>query len=224
MEKNSHVAGPSGPPPPKQTPIEKQVQTLVENIQELTRQNQILMEKFICQETNIEREVVSPKDGEESRKKHKDETKGVSHKPHARTIATKTTVKWGDELREVKVQIGEIQDAVKSKNTKNLDCLVHKTDSPFTGDMVSYPLPSKFRTPQLESFDGSKDPLDHLESFKTMMCLQGVPDEIMCRAFPITLKGLARIWFKKLPPGSISTFIQLSKHFVNHFIGGQRHG
>uniref|UniRef100_A0A2N9HFN3 RNase H type-1 domain-containing protein n=1 Tax=Fagus sylvatica TaxID=28930 RepID=A0A2N9HFN3_FAGSY len=189
MEKNLHVAGPSGPPPPKQTPIEKQVQTLAENIQELTRQNQILMEKFICQEANIEREVVSPKDGEESRKEHKDETKGESHKPHARTIATETTVKWGDELREVKVQMGEIQDAVKSKNTKNLDCPVHKTDSPFTGDMVSYPLPSKFRTPQLESFDGSKDPLDHLESFKTMMCLQG-----------------------------------LSKHFVNHFIGGQRHG
>ncbi len=191
MEKNLHVAGPSGPPPPKQTPIEKQVQTLAENIQELTRQNQILMEKFICQEANIEREVVSPKDGEESRKEHKDETKGESHKPHARTIATETTVKWGDELREVKVQMGEIQDAVKSKNTKNLDCPVHKTDSPFTGDMVSYPLPSKFRTPQLESFDGSKDPLDHLESFKTMMCLQGVPDEIMCRAFPTTLKGPA---------------------------------
>ena len=50
MEQNSHVAGPSGPPPPQlpeQTPIEKQVQTIVENIQELMRQNQILMEKFI---------------------------------------------------------------------------------------------------------------------------------------------------------------------------------
>ncbi len=46
----------------------------------------------------------------------------------------------------------------------------------------------------------------------------------MCRAFPTTLKGPARIWFKKIPPRSISTFIQLSKHFVNHFIGGQRHG
>jgi hypothetical protein len=50
MEQNSHVAGLSGLPPPQlpeQTPIEKQVQTLVENIQELMRQNQILMEKFI---------------------------------------------------------------------------------------------------------------------------------------------------------------------------------
>uniref|UniRef100_A0A2N9H5N8 Uncharacterized protein n=1 Tax=Fagus sylvatica TaxID=28930 RepID=A0A2N9H5N8_FAGSY len=66
------------------------------------------------------------------------------------------------------------------------------TDSPFTKMVISFPLPSKFRMPSLEIFDGSKDPLDHLESFKTVMCLQGVPDEIMCRAFPTTLKGPAR--------------------------------
>ena len=46
---------------------------------------------------------------------------------------------------------------------------------------------------QIESYDGVKDPLDHLETFKTLMHLQGVPDEIMCRAFPTTLKGATRI-------------------------------
>ena len=45
--------------------------------------------------------------------------------------------------------------------------------------------------PQVESYDGIKNPLDHLETFKTMMHLQGVPDEIMCRAFPTTLRGAA---------------------------------
>ena len=78
--------------------------------------------------------------------------------------------------------------------------------------------------PSLENFDGTKDPLDHLESFKTMMCLQGVSNKIMCRAFPTTLKGPARIWFKKLIPGSVGSFAQLSHSFFNHFIGGQRCG
>ncbi|XP_065632979.1 uncharacterized protein LOC136068963 [Quercus suber] len=55
------------------------------------------------------------------------------------------------------------------------------------------------------------------------MHLQGVPDEIMCRAFPTTLKGPARVWFSKLPPNSVSSFGELSKLFVNNFIGGQRH-
>ena len=45
----------------------------------------------------------------------------------------------------------------------------------------------------------------------------------MCRAFPTTLKGLARVWFSKIPPNSISSFEELSKMFVNNFIGGQRH-
>ena len=64
--------------------------------------------------------------------------------------------------------------------------------------------------PQVEAYDGSKDPLDHLESFKTLMHLQGVADKIMCKAFPITLKGLVRIWFSRLMPNSIITFKKLS--------------
>ena len=55
------------------------------------------------------------------------------------------------------------------------------------------------------------------------MHLQGVPDEIMCRAFPTTLKGLARVWFSKIPPNSVSSFKELNKLFVNNFIGRQRH-
>ena len=43
------------------------------------------------------------------------------------------------------------------------------TDSPFTATVNSDPLPSKFRMPQIDSYDGVKDPLDHLETFKTLM-------------------------------------------------------
>ena len=77
--------------------------------------------------------------------------------------------------------------------------------------------------PQMENYDGSKDPLDHLESFKTLMHLQGVPDEIICRAFPTTLKGFARIWFNRLAPNSIDTFKELSAQFASHFIRGHRY-
>ena len=45
----------------------------------------------------------------------------------------------------------------------------------------------------------------------------------MCRAFPTTLKGLTRVWFSKIPPNLVSSFKELSKLFVNNFIGGQRH-
>ena len=45
----------------------------------------------------------------------------------------------------------------------------------------------------------------------------------MCRAFPTTLKGPARIWFSRLTPNSINTFKELSAQFTSHFIGGHRY-
>ena len=77
--------------------------------------------------------------------------------------------------------------------------------------------------PQLETYGRSKDPLDHLESFKTIMHLQEMANEIMCKAFSTTLKGLTRIWFSNLMSNSISTFKELSAQFTSHFIGGHRY-
>ena len=74
-------------------------------------------------------------------------------------------------------------NALKGRVSSDLENLVNKTNSPFTLSDNSFPLPQKFRMPQIESYDGVKDPLDHLETFKTLMHLQGVLDEIMCRAF-----------------------------------------
>lgn len=58
----------------------------------------------------------------------------------------------------------------------------------------------------METYDGTKDPLDHLNSFKTLIHLLGVLDEIICRAFLTMLKRLARVWFNKITLNSISKF------------------
>ena len=55
------------------------------------------------------------------------------------------------------------------------------------------------------------------------MQLQGVLDEIICRAFPTILKVPTRIWFSRLTPNSISTFKGLSAQFASHFIGGHKY-
>ena len=55
------------------------------------------------------------------------------------------------------------------------------------------------------------------------MHLQMTLDEVMCRAFPTTLKGAARVWFSKIPPSTITNFEQLNRSFVRHFIRGQWH-
>ena len=110
---------------------------------------------------------------------------------------------------------------MKDKGGENLDGMILRTDSPFANEVMNHPLPPKLCLPQLESYDSSKDPLDHIESFKMLMLLQMTPDEVICRAFPTTLKEAARVWFNKIPPGTIVDFEQLSKGFVCHFMGGK---
>ena len=88
-----------------------------------------------------------------------------------------------------------------------------------TAPVTSFLLPTKSCMLQIEAYDESKDPLDHLESFKTLVHLQGVPDKIICQAFLTTLKGLARVWFNRLTHNAISTFKELSAQFASHFIG-----
>ena len=103
-----------------------------------------------------------------------------------------------------------------------MDRMAKRTDSPFTMAVLECPVPSKFRLPQLEPFDGLKDPLDHLNTFKTTLGLQEPPDKILCRSFPTTLKGIARERFTKLPTLSIDNFEQLGSSFLRHFVGEQR--
>ena len=114
----------------------------------------------------------------------------------------------------------EIKDSIKRTNYVN--DLVHKIDSPFIASITSHPLSSKFKMPTLDSYDGTRDPCDHIATFKTTMHLEGVLDEIMCKAFPTTMKGLARVWYSKLLPNTITSFQELSKLFINNFVGGQR--
>ena len=218
--------------------LARQSATNRKKIQELTKQNQELISLL-----HLRGEIPNPGQGwndrdgprnEEGRNQHQDQNdKGSSANQNrepppsqvadpTRSAADARATKLEEELKEMREQMKEMKSQVKAKAAKNLDILIHCTESPFTKRVDEYPLPPKFKVPQLETFDGFKDPLDYLDSFRTIMHLQGVSDKIMCRAFPTNLRGLARIWFNQLETGSIDTFAQLSQAFIDNFIGGRR--
>ena len=82
-----------------------------------------------------------------------------------------------------------MKNSLKAKAAHNLDNLVHQADSPFIPRITNFPLLARFKVPPLENFDGINDPFNYLEAFKTIMQLQAIPEEIMCRAFPMDLRG-----------------------------------
>ena len=76
-----------------------------------------------------------------------------------------------DILKEMRKEMDELRNAIKEKINRSLDKMVRRTESPFTMVVLECPIPSKFRLPQLKPFDGLKDPLDHLNTFKMTLGL-----------------------------------------------------
>ena len=114
-----------------------------------------------------------------------------------------------------------MKEVVKGRASDSMDTLVQQTESPFMAEVLHFPLPTKFRMPQIEAFDGAKDPVNHLNTYKNQMELHGYQDPVRCRAFSIILKGPTLSWFNRLPPSSVSSFRELSIAFVSHFIGAR---
>ncbi|GFZ16272.1 hypothetical protein Acr_25g0006810 [Actinidia rufa] len=78
---------------------------------------------------------------------------------------------------------------------------------------------SRFKLPtQIEICEGKTNPMDHLDSYKNLMSLQEYTDEEMCKAFSTTLKGSTITWFRKLLPGTIDSFGELSRLFIANFM------
>ena len=75
------------------------------------------------------------------------------------------------EIQAMKEQMKVMMNALKGQVSSDLDDLVNHTDSLFTATINSFPLSYKFRMPHIDSYDGVKDPLDHMETFKTLMHL-----------------------------------------------------
>ncbi|XP_072078073.1 uncharacterized protein [Arachis hypogaea] len=89
--------------------------------------------------------------------------------------------------------------------------------TPFHCSVLEVRLPKHFDKPMDMKYDGTQDPLEHLTAFEARMNLEGVGDEVRCRAFPVTLAGPVIRWFNNLPQGSVTQFSDISHAFLAQF-------
>jgi hypothetical protein len=92
------------------------------------------------------------------------------------------------------------------KERSIVDNLLQNTNLPFSNRVMRFPLPVKFKVPYIKKDSGDVDLVDNMENHRAHLVLYSTPDEMSCKIFPLTLKGSAQDWFKKLPPTSVEDF------------------
>lgn len=79
--------------------------------------------------------------------------------------------------------------AIKEKNTAyGIDL---NAKPPFTAAIVNYECPMKFRPLTLDQYNETKNPIKHVQSFKSHLIFLGASNEMMCRSFPLTFCNTA---------------------------------
>ena len=71
--------------------------------------------------------------------------------------------------------------------------MIRLTEPPSIERVMIVKVLFKFKLPSLlRVYEGKTDHMDHLDSYKNLMILQGYSNEVMCKAFSTTLKGPTR--------------------------------
>ncbi|XP_022858942.1 uncharacterized protein LOC111379733 [Olea europaea var. sylvestris] len=89
-------------------------------------------------------------------------------------------------------------------------------------EVLLHPLPDRFKYPRIKEYDGTIDPINHLNVYMDIMNLQVAPDAVLCKAFPQTLTNAAKDWFFTLEPNSIASFSDLADKFSTFFASSKR--
>ena len=144
----------------------QQIQALTVNVPELMRQNEELKQRA-CPEgsnTSHHRQSCSRHDEEASSLRN---SRGKDTTEYTRQFAPDNN----HLMKNLQKELDEVKNSMKGKTTMNLDGMLKWVDSPFTTSVLECPLPPKFHLSQLEFYDGTKDPLDHIGAFKTILNL-----------------------------------------------------
>jgi hypothetical protein len=96
-------------------------------------------------------------------------------------------------------------------------------DNPFIPAIMNFDMPANFKfAVQIDPYDGTTDPQDHVEIFQQTMVFQGAKEPVICQDFPLTLKAAACRWFSSWPAKSVTGWKALKDKFISNFTSSKQ--
>ena len=132
--------------PPRSSALERQVQTLVAAVERLTKQNHDLEEQLRQRGAGHNIQEENQGDSFERRGLERSEGSNEPSRPERRNLSTPSLMDTTPppilaEMQAMKEQMEVMMNALKECISSDLDDLVNRTDSPFTTQVNSCPLP-----------------------------------------------------------------------------------
>src|SRR3989441_10907811 len=115
----------------------------------------------------------------------------------------------GEELKEVKKEMRKISAQLQAKNDFGYDFEDYVGDESGKGPSEKLHKPAKF--------DGDGDPVVHLNQYALIAKLNRLSPQFMLDWFSTSLQGPALIWYHSLDKSKKSSWLELSKAFLDHF-------
>ena len=83
---------------------------------------------------------------------------------------------------------------------------------------ASIALPPKFKIFDVEKFNGTRDPKQHIRRYLSIAEMKGLDEKQTLHAFPFSLTGSASRWYYNLDPSKTKVWNELVELFVDQFI------
>jgi hypothetical protein len=77
--------------------------------------------------------------------------------------------------------------------------------------------PDKFKTGNINWYDGSNNPKEFIQVYQTVIEAAGGDDRVKANFLPTALTGAARSWLINLPKRSVTLWDQLCAMFIRNF-------
>jgi hypothetical protein len=129
------------------------------------------------------------------------------------------------EIRRLQSKVAEIQ---KEREEEREAEAYHDSDEgevessqPLVQALWDAQVPANFQIPQLPSFDGKTDPLEHLMAVGTQTSIIGVEEHLKCKLLSSTFKDAALRWYMNLPNNSVTGYADFHRKFVHQFAGSK---